>query len=298
LIDPNEWQDWIIRLLKQRYGYQLVEIPDTVGGDCGIEAYSRDGCCYQCYAPEGSPSTKERYDRCRDKMTTDLGKFCTNAADLHRLFGSTVISQWVFVTPQHDDRKLVEHAQKKAAEIREKRLPYVDPTSFEVHIVTDAYFEREAALLLSDGLQKLRLPPSMIGADDATTFSGATSEQIDNLDRKLQRIYPADGRRTSARSLCLRYYLQGLAALGYLGAYPDVEQAFMRLRTARAGYLEFESLNRTTAAPNVLSETIAAFAAEVRQRMPALDHFADDLAHGATVTWLLECPLNFPEPDL
>ena len=59
--DGNEWQQLICRLLIHRYGLQFEMVPDGHGGDLGIEGFSRDGCAYQCYAPDEPISVAERY---------------------------------------------------------------------------------------------------------------------------------------------------------------------------------------------------------------------------------------------
>jgi len=53
--DGDEWQEFIVQLLYLRYGTDLVEVPDKHKGDRGIEAFTNDGCAFQCYSPE-SPS--------------------------------------------------------------------------------------------------------------------------------------------------------------------------------------------------------------------------------------------------
>lgn len=297
MIDPNEWQDWSVRLLKLRYKLDLVEIPDKVKGDCGIEAYSRaDGCCFQCYAPEGSPSVAERYEKCRNKMSADLRKFWANADKLLPLFGTTRVRRWVLMTPVHEDKKLVEHAQRKAEEIRSKKLAYVDPTSFEVSIATESHFELEAAALRRVGLETLQLPDAVSSNADVTTFSSAHSDQIEKLNGKLDKIY-AEPQRDQARPMLLNLYLRGEETLGHLEkTYPDFYESFLRVRAQRAEYIEFNSLTRTSATPETLRETVAEFTKEIRTKIPALDDAtAERLAHGTTVAWLLECPLNFPE---
>lgn len=297
MIDPNAWQLWIIRLLRQRYGFaNLVEIPDAAGGDRGLEAFSRDGCCYQCYAPEGEPSSAERYGRNRDKMTADLKKFETNSDDLKELFGQTTIHRWVFVTPVHDNRRLVEHAERKAAEIRAKKLSYV-AADFEVQIATEDHFEVERQILMSLGLQKLDLPPIDVDETTVVAFTTANSHQIDKLDKKIAKIVPVN-KLEKLKAVLLKLYLRGEDALARLRDYPDLFEAFVALRANRAVYVARKSLSRTTATSETLDITIAEFDQEIRAIIAGLDpRLSELLANAAAVGWLLECPLDFPEQE-
>jgi hypothetical protein len=68
---------------REEHVVELVEVPDDDRGDAGLEAFSMSGCAYQCYAPEGEPLTMtQRYNKQRDKMTADVGKFIANTAKI------------------------------------------------------------------------------------------------------------------------------------------------------------------------------------------------------------------------
>ncbi|MEJ7602011.1 MAG: hypothetical protein WKG01_29210 [Kofleriaceae bacterium] len=296
MIDPNEWQRWIVRLLRQRYSFiDLVEVPDNAGGDRGLEAFTRDGCCYQCYAQEGEPSVGERYERNRNKMTADLRKFVANAEDLQALFGEMVIRRWVFMIPVHDNRKLVEHGAKKCAEIREKGLPYV-AADFEIQIATDDYFELERNLLLSEGLAKLDLPRIDVAGDAIVAFASANSAQIGKLDTKIGKIIRAN--RDELKEQLLKKYLQGEDTLARLRSYPELYEAFVALRSNRAEYVAIKSLTRNAASAETLTDTIEEFRSEIKESIKGFDPpLAELLATAATVSWLLECQLNFPDVE-
>ena len=296
MIDPNQWQQWIIRLLRARYSFvDLVEVPDKVQGDRGLEAFTRDGCCYQCYAVEGEPSAAERYERNRDKVTTDLRKFATNIEDLQALFGDTKIRRWVFMIPVHDNRKLVEHCAKKTAEVRAKGLPYVAP-DFEVQIATDDYFEVERNRLLSEGVAKLDLPALDVPDDAVGAFANANSGQIAKLETKIAKLVHA--RREELKQRLLKKYLQGEDALQRLRDYPELYEAFVALRSNRAEYVAIKSLTRADASPETLTDTIEEFRTEIKESIKGFEaRLSELLATAATVGWLLECQLDFPDVE-
>lgn len=101
--DPNEWQDWVKQLLYAHYGHKHYQpVPDTDGGDYGIEGFSQDGCAYQCYAAEEPVGTEELYEKQRNKINEDLKKFVHNQQPLAKLFGALKIERWVFVVPRYE----------------------------------------------------------------------------------------------------------------------------------------------------------------------------------------------------
>jgi hypothetical protein len=80
----DEWQEHIVRLLRARYSEpgMFQEMPSRDRGDLGLEGFSRDGVCYQCYAPEPPYDVKDLYEKQRGKITTDIGKFMKNRQSL------------------------------------------------------------------------------------------------------------------------------------------------------------------------------------------------------------------------
>src|SRR5260370_21624459 len=142
--DGREWQDYCLKLLSVKYATELTMIPDTDRGDLGIEAFSSDGCAFQCYAAAEPLSTAQLYAKQQVKMTRDLKKLRDNAADLLRMLGNVRIRRWVFMVPRHDSKRIVEHGEKKAAELRAAALPHLT-NDFVVVVVTASQFPVEAA---------------------------------------------------------------------------------------------------------------------------------------------------------
>jgi len=89
-LDGHEWQAFILQLLYLRYGADLIEVPDEYMGDHGIEAFSLDGCAFQCYAPEGPHDVAALSRKHKRKITRDLNKFKTNRKELLKIFGAAV----------------------------------------------------------------------------------------------------------------------------------------------------------------------------------------------------------------
>lgn len=94
-------------------------------GDYGIEGYTKpDGWAFQCYCPEKHYTQQELHEHLRDKLTQDVRKLRDNAKHLPLFLGTTVMTRWIFVTPEINTHSLLAHAQKKEAELRSWQLPF------------------------------------------------------------------------------------------------------------------------------------------------------------------------------
>lgn len=175
-----------------------------------------------------------------------------------------------------------------------KKLVYV-ADDFEIQIATEDYFEVECNLLLNEGLQKLKLPVTDVDETAVVAFAWANSEQIGKLDHKIAKIV-APSQRENLKAILLKLYLRGEDTLARLRNFPDLYEAFIALRSNREIYVARKSATRTSATPETLDQTIDEFDKEIRQEILAFDaRVSEALANGATVGWLLECPLSFPE---
>ena len=77
----DTWQEFGNPLVELKYGpgnYQRV--PDVDKGDAGMEGFTTSGHIYQLYAPENARNLPlaKKYEKCRNKMTVDIGKFINN----------------------------------------------------------------------------------------------------------------------------------------------------------------------------------------------------------------------------
>src|SRR5437870_4059980 len=159
----EDWQQYVFSLLVLKYGFDVVMVPDDHQGDFGLEAFSHDGCAYQCYAPQQLLRIAELYKEQRSKITADLRKFVENRKDLIILLGPTKIHKWILVVPEHRSAKLTQHCQEKAKHIRElaEPLPYV-AEDFAVMVVTDDYFPVEVHTLLARAGLRVEVDESQV----------------------------------------------------------------------------------------------------------------------------------------
>jgi hypothetical protein len=189
----DEWQEHIARLLRARYSepgmYQ--EMPSRDKGDLGLEGFSKDGICYQCYAAVLPYDVKALYEKQRDKVTEDIAKFINNASRFHKVFGGVKIKRWVLVVPHFLSTKLLEHCTKKTNEVVAVKLPYVDG-KFDIGIITDAAFEVELAKLTSVHLYKHDLLIKEPAAEEIQSFASGNVALLKRVSEKAVKLPKLD----------------------------------------------------------------------------------------------------------
>lgn len=71
----DEWQAFALQLVQRRHGPENVQVvPDSVGGDAGLEFFTTSGCLYQCYAPEETADVAKAASAMKAKAGRDLPK--------------------------------------------------------------------------------------------------------------------------------------------------------------------------------------------------------------------------------
>lgn len=139
--DGPTWDRMCRQVFARKYlGFQAIPASP---GDYGIEGFTKpDGWAFQCYCPEKHYTRAELNEHLRDKLTADLRKLKDNVKHLPRFLGTTVLTRWIFVTPEIDSHALLAHAQKKEAELRAWKLPFAD-VGITVEVQDGDFYARE-----------------------------------------------------------------------------------------------------------------------------------------------------------
>lgn len=145
--DGAAWENCAAERLRAHHAAadqrtELVAVPADDGGDLGVDLFTRTGgTLYQCYVARDWNSAHDLYEKQRDKLTEDVGKLLKpdKQKDLRELFGATVIKEWILVVPKHRSRKLIQHANIKAQELKAdpSRPAFLDPDII-IHVWTEA----------------------------------------------------------------------------------------------------------------------------------------------------------------
>lgn len=289
----NDWQNLCVRVLHEHHpGSELVEVPDDDRGDAGLEAFSLSGCVYQCYAPEGEPlSTQLRYQKQRNKMSADVGKFITNAHKITKLLPpDLLVSRWVLLVPYINSRQLVEHSARKTSAIRAAELPYTSPDITVVALTLEA-FERARVAVISRQLAKLDLPPL-----ESIDYSHIDDELIARMTSKLAMTeqYADVNKRKKLLNRLLSSHTAGTAHRDHvrdhyaeLGDQLEVRLSDLEDRLAVQYALDEQVPDRRLR--TVLRDT------ETTVNEVLNTHSPDSrvIAEGQVADWLMRCPLDF-----
>jgi len=295
--DGRQWQDFCLQLLRLRHpDHLLQEVPDRDKGDLGIEAFTHTGFVYQCYAAQGPLSVQDLYEKQRDKLSTDLGKLKANEDSLCRLLGPVKVRRYVFMVPRHDSRRLIEHAQAKALEVRDWGLSFID-SMFSITIETHHAYaaERDRVFAIPEPL----LDPTPASPADTNDWEDEHSDLLADARRKLLDIGLEGGSLQTYLDALVGAFLLGENALEDLRSrFPDSWEAVRRATSARERTLVLDHPAGSTEEPGDLVHIADSLTGAIRQAAPPLpDHIARELAWHAVADWILRCPLDFKAPS-
>jgi hypothetical protein len=296
--DGGEWQEHCRRLLGARYGENIQFVPDRVAGDGGLEAYRLDGgTVYQCYAPQDALNVQAQTDAQQRKIADDIHKLVSKPEDTVDLLGQGyLVTRWVLLTPDYDDKALIKYARTKSLKTRTHtpQPPWCDD-KFQIVVATDIeHFPLELAQLT--GLTgSIRLSVPEIPPEDA--YASVEEGVAARLTEKLQGSPTLRGDEAvlvGYRSETLLDYVYGKMQLAILeDRYSAVYAAVARrARTMQRRLTHHLAVGTGDVADlGVLARDLSAnFSTDV----PALAPVAcEDLAHYYMADWFISCPLRF-----
>lgn len=296
-LSGEQWQRWANQLLMTHYGpggYQPV--PDTDRGDAGIEGFSLSGHAYQAYGPEDEPlSTRERYERHRSKLTTDIKKFIDNRVVLGQLFGKVRISRWILLVPHNDSKEIIQHASKKTQEVIDSNLPYVTD-DFCILVRDESAFPVERDKLLNAKLSVIEFDSVNVAEKEIVEWADKNDNLVRVIDEKAGRLVTLlnDAMRVNFRNNVIKAYLDGQNILEDLRKYPTAYEAVRKIKSDKEKYLSLEIASLTDANPDILRQSLD----ELRLltgKVPGMsDGLTDVIAWEAISDWIIRCPLDFP----
>lgn len=293
----TEWQDYCILLLQKRYAAQnahsLQIVPDRDRGDLGMEAYSLDGCAFQCYAAQDPLSTKQRYEKQRDKLTEDLGKLRKYQDQVAALLGSVKIHRYVFMVHLHDSKDLITHGHNAARKVLTWGLPFIDP-AFDVIIETEADYAAERKAIHAIPTPLVQTEQVNSGEQDA--WAQANTNLQDTARGKLAVVVPsASARDLMVEKLTLKY-LEGENALDRLRTIqPQTHSRLLAMKADKEDLLVLEYAGATATHQQGLLAVIADQFSEylLGHELGITREVAETLAWAAVADWLMRCPLDF-----
>lgn len=266
-------------------------------GDCGIEGFASDGTAYQCYAAQQCMGPDELLKKQRNKMTIDIGKFIKNEKELREIFGTIKISQWNLVVPYWNNKDLIKHANKKAAEVEALSLSHAS-SNFAISILTGDDFEVERALLGNLSLYHFDVAAPAVQPDELDSWiqDNENLTLVNNLARKAKSINAgrAGYLREKFQARIVAQFIGGSVVLGRLEQeLPEVYQRVIEYKVSREANLEAETYVTTKVPAEFFRQTLEEYRSELSGVPGISGRVADTLAREAVADWLLRCPMEF-----
>lgn len=294
--NPDDWELFAQSLLHGRHGpLHVQKIPAAHKGDYGIDYYcTKDAVAYQCYAVEEPIDISTRAERQKRKITTDIGKFIKNHAEIGKLFHGVPIRHWVLMAPLHDSKDVNLHCAKKTMDLRQVCCLAFD-SAIEVVIQDPSHFPNEAVALGLSALSKVTLSIPTPSASDLAAWAAGSSNLLANATGKLKNRAAPD-KLDDVVGEAVRSFLQCNAVLDALrSGSPDLHEKVMSAVRSRARRLEFAGPQSDGSAGEILHAELDALIAALKAVAPSLSaENAEQIAYGSICEWIMRCPLDFP----
>ncbi|AWL98841.1 hypothetical protein [Bradyrhizobium amphicarpaeae] len=293
--NSDDWEIFALGLLQSRHGpLNIQKIPAAHKGDLGIDCYcTSDAVAYQCYAVREPIDIAIRAERQKKKITTDTGKFVSNATEISKLFLNTPIKHWVLLVPLHDSKDVNLHCSKKTIELRALKCSHLDK-NIEVSVQDQLTF---APSVLSAGLAALNtiafdiLPPT---ADQLSQLQSDSPDLLDNARSKLlKRAGPKDV--DEAVGEAARSFLECKSTLDALrSGSPDLHERIVSAITQKSRRLILAGPSGGPGPGAILNTEIENLIEVLKEAAPNLsDTHVRQIAYGTVCEWLMRCPLDF-----
>lgn len=295
----DEWQAFALQLVQRRHGAENVQIvPDTVGGDAGLEFFTTSGCLYQCYAPQETSDVAKAASAMKAKAAQDLPKLAKYKDKIEPILCGIPVNRWILLCPFLDNKEVVADVRKRGLAIKALKLPFL-AADFEAlcHSQEDFAAELEQLKALSLG------PPLSVGIpspDDVIT-AGETSIGT-RIDEKLARAYgpAASGAQIALRrDAYVKAHLYRENALDQLRQNHSIlwERAFQSLEAEETRLIAVGASSVTLPAEQLAAST-ARIEESLTKALPTLSNgIITQIALGTVSDWLIRCPLDFPKTE-
>ena len=293
-VDPKSWEKYFKDILRKHYGpSNFKDIPDSYGGDFGIECYSFSGHVFQCYLPEQSSDKAKLSKAQKNKIRNDIHKLTVkNIKSFTVLFEGIKISRWILATPQYLDSDMALYCSAKSSKVRKLCLPYLSD-DFQIILQTENDYKSEVRSLQTD-IYQLSLDFSQVDAAIADDWISQNLLFLEKLDLKLPKINQDNVDKS--KSFLVQKYLGFQNLLDYLRAeWPDIHVKIDLLINNRRSYLESRFLTDSSKLPDaVIKSELEKLKNDISEEIPTLKKSDLDLIiYGVIADWLIRCPLDF-----
>lgn len=297
--DGDSWEAVMQICFRLKYeGEHYQSIPASPG-DFGIEGFTKTGKVFQCYCPENNLSSKDLYEKQRDKITTDVGKLDLYKKKLSNFFNGVLIKEWIFVTPEHRMNELVIHCNTKTKEVLNLNLPFIDK-GFKIIIHDIDNFAKELPIALNAAGQKLLIDKDKVEDNNLIKWKDQEIDLVSNAIKKHTKRFSenASGVEIKVNKLTdatIESFLDQSTILSrWRQLHPDDYEKFLILFSQ----IEKEVSELCMFPTDDNDKLYRSLRVLVKERLTAnfgylSDITIENLTNGAIADWLLRCPLDF-----
>jgi hypothetical protein len=293
-LSPKEWEHFCEVMLRQEFGTKnFYSVPDEDNGDYGLEFYTVEGTIYQCYRPDDDKSMAE-YKKCiQRKINSDLKKLQTYEKEIQTILDDIVIDQWVLLTPKNISKQFLSYCNKKKKEIIEKKLSYINNTTFSVKIETASSFPESMRFAQEISNKVIDIPLLEVSKKYKNTWENSNSDFAKNIKRKSSAL-----RITNIESFQDQIIVKYIRIQDFFNQLREMNPPiFSQLEDSGRALLE--SMQENSALENdfnkdfikqILNNNEEAFK-KFTQYMS--DKNIQSLSFGHLAIWLAECNMDF-----
>lgn len=293
--DPKSWEHYFKDILRRHYGpSNLKDVPDSYGGDFGVECYTFGGHVFQCYLPEQT-SDKEKLTKAqKNKIRKDIYKLTNkNLNSFKKLFAGIKINRWVLATSEYVDSDVALYCSAKSVKVRKLDIPFISE-DFHILVQTENDYKSEVRSLKKDVYQ-LNLVFDKVEGDEAEAWIDDNLAFLYKLDSKLPKVISKE-RILSMKSHLVQKYLEFQNLMAHLSVeWPEINSLIRDSIANRRSYLELRFLTDSgKQAGAVIASEMKKLEDDIQRKVPSLKK--DDMEliqHGVIADWLIRCPLDF-----
>lgn len=307
-LDGNSWEDLCDSCYRIRYqGEHYQKVQAVLGGDAGIEGFTKSGIVYQCYCPEREYSDDELYEHLRNKMTRDISKL-TNLDYAKRLksLGINNIKEWHFVIPQYKDPRIIQHAEIKRKEVldlkckKPQEYDYINE-NFIIVIKVAEDFRIELTTIIRKTLTDVKLNLAFYH-DGKVEWEQCDSEKVKNIQRKVKAVMNIeiedDEDYKEIVGIYIEAYIKGIEILKNLRvSYTEIYEDIYRLEQSYKREVSLKTKMNTDSSINskIFNEIMNDFELKLKEvfssylSIPSIMELKIDLIS----SWLADCSMQF-----
>jgi hypothetical protein len=297
--EGDTWESLMQICFRLKYETEHYQPIPASSGDCGIEGFTRKGKVFQCYCPDNNLSSRDLYEKQRDKITRDLSKLSLYENRIKTFLGDTKIKEWIFVTPEYRMNDILLHCNNKKEEILASNLSILDP-NFEIVIHDIDNFIKEIPLALKGEGKKLYIGVDSHDDGSIALWKDQSIDLAGNAVRKHLKRFKKDALDVESKvntltESTIEYFLDHDAILRrWERIHPEEYDKYLILLSQ----IEKE-VQEICMFPSDDNNKLYSYLRElVNKRLKENFDYLNDitlqsLTHGAIADWLLRCPLDF-----